>query len=777
MKPAAVLKVLVITVMTLFNAEAAATSMSTEDRALVQNLYDEGVDLFDSDSLDAAASKFRAAIEIDRKHAPSHVGLGNVYLKGGDLKAAERAFMDARRRQHKYAPAYNGLGLVWREKPKGLYTAIDYFKKALQYDRNYLEARYHIAEARYALGEHDVKREAEKLLQMDATFAPAHRLLGEWYETFKEDHLRATEHYEQYLSLRPDDPDVILRLAGALANVDDHARVVDLMRTQMLSHPDAIEMSPVLANAYMELDSLDLAEGTYESFLDACEPAERLLYEDIRLLASPDEYEAFAQAPDRDAYLIRFWGDRDPDLTTAANERRLEHYRRVWFARKHFAKAKQPWDIRGEMYVRFGEPDHRSRSDWVNFQQSLEVQRVKETFARQLHGASTDTSWGDILVAFPVRSIREGHDFGGFMAPAYRPVIANRPDESMVPWECWVYVYNGAGGGMEVTFTDERLTGKFDFAPTPVDVDIDIRKLAMYNRFSPQNVSMRAAARMPNYYQPPENEDPLEFYYDLADFRGQAEAASALEIYSGIPRHAALYVEAKDATTLDVERTVALLNKETGKVYREKGDVLFRRQGDVSQTQGAFVPDVVRLDVPPGRYRMEVKARDKRSDRRGRYRQIIYVEAYPETGLRMSDLELAWRISETSLDDKFSKGDLHVVPMPTRTYGKGHSVYVYYEIYNLTRDTFGRTRYRITYTVGKKGDSEVGNIARLVRLRGNRQTEVEVASEQVGTDPTEVEYVALQLGQHNEGRQVLQVAVTDLNSGETVTKDAGFVVK
>ena len=347
----------------------------------------------------------------------------------------------------------------------------------------------------------------------------------------------------------------------------------------------------------------------------------------------------------------------------------------------------------------------------------------------------------------------------------------------MVPWESWVYVYNGAGGGMEVTFTDERLTGKFDFAPTPVDVDIDIQRLAAFNRLSPQNVSMRTAARTPNYYQPPANEDPLEFYYDLADFRGQAEAASALEVYAGIPQNAARYLKAEDATTLDVERTVAVLNKETGTVYRVKGDVRFRRQGDVRQQEGAFIPDVVRLDVPPGHYRMEVKARDKRTGRRGRYRQIIQVEAYPQTGLRMSDLELAWRITEDTADGKFSKGELHVVPMPTRTYGKGHSVYVYYEIYNLARDTFGRTKYRVAYTVGEKGNPEVGNIARLVRLRGNRRVEVEVASEQVGTEPTEVEYVALQLGHQNNGRQVLQVAVTDLNSGETVTKDAGFVVK
>lgn len=777
MKLEMVLRVLIIAAVTFFSAEVAATMMSTEDRALVKNLYSEGMVLLESDSLDAAAAKFGAAIEIDRRHAPSYVGLGHVYLKAGDLKAAERAFMDARRRQHRYAPAYNGLGLVWREKPKGLYTAIDYFKKALQYDRNYLEARYHIAEARYALGEHDVKREAEKLLQMDATFAPAHKLLGEWYGTFKEDHLRAAEHYEQYLSLRPDDLDVTLRLAGALGNLGDHARVVDLMRRQMLSHPDAVEMSPVLANAYMELDSLDMAEVVFERYLEVCEPAERALYEDIRLLASADEYEAFAQAPDRDAFLTRFWGDRDPDLTTAANERRLEHYRRVWFARRHFSKSRQPWDTRGEVYVRFGEPDHRSRSNWVNFQQSLEVQRVKEALAGQIHGAADVASWGDILVAFPVRSIPEGHDFGGFMAPAYRPVIANGADESMVPWESWVYVNNGAGGGMEVTFTDEMLNGKFDFAPPPVDADIDIGKLATFNRLSPRNVSMRAAARYPNYYQPPVSEDPLEFYYDLADFRGQADKASALEVYAGIPQHTAQYLEAEDVTTLEVERTVALLNKETGQVYRESGEVRFRQNGDVRLQKGAFIPDVVRLDVPPGHYRMEVKTRDKRTGRRGRYRQIIHVEAYPESGLRMSDLELAWRITEDNADGKFSKGELHVVPMPTRTYGKGHSVNVYYEIYNLTRDTFGRTRYRVAYTVGKKGESAAGNIARLVRLRGKRQVEIEVASEQVGTDASEVEYVALELGERNEGRQVLKVAVTDLNSGETVTRDAGFVVK
>ena len=333
------------------------------------------------------------------------------------------------------------------------------------------------------------------------------------------------------------------------------------------------------------------------------------------------------------------------------------------------------------------------------------------------------------------------------MAPAYRPVIANRPDESMVPWESWVYVYNGAGGGMEVTFTDERLTGKFDFAPAPVDVDVDIRKLAMFNRFSPKNVSMRCG-RSDAELLPASRDGKIHWSSTtiLPTSEGRAKRRPHWKSTSEFHRRRAQYVEAEGVTTLEVERTIAVLNMETGQVYRAKDDVRFRRQGNMGQQAGAFVPDAVRLDVPQGSYRMEVKARDRRTGRRGRYRQTIHVEAYPETGLRISDLELAWRISKTSLEDKFSKGELHVVPMPTRTYGKGHNVYVYYEIYNLARDTFGQTRFRVAYTVGEKGEPGIGNIARLVRLRGNRRAEVEVAYELVGTQRSEVEYVALQTG-------------------------------
>ena len=96
-----------------------AKKLSERDRARVDTLYEEGMRLLKADSLEAATKRFQAVLAMDKKNAPSYVGLGQVDLKRGDLDAAEKAFMDARRKKHDYAPAYNGLGLVWRERPKG----------------------------------------------------------------------------------------------------------------------------------------------------------------------------------------------------------------------------------------------------------------------------------------------------------------------------------------------------------------------------------------------------------------------------------------------------------------------------------------------------------------------------------------------------------------------------------------------------------------------------------------------------------------------------------
>lgn len=48
-----------------------------------------------------------------------------------------------------------------------------------------------------------------------------------------------------------------------------------------------------------------------------------------------------------------------PNTALIENERMVEHYRRIMYARIHFSERQLPYDRRGEIYVRSGEPDDR----------------------------------------------------------------------------------------------------------------------------------------------------------------------------------------------------------------------------------------------------------------------------------------------------------------------------------------------------------------------------------------------------------------------------------
>ena len=189
------------------------------------------------------------------------------------------------------------------------------------------------------------------------------------------------------------------------------------------------------------------------------------------------------------------------------------------------------------------------------------------------------------------------------------------------------------------------------------------------------------------------------------------------------------------------------------------------------------MPDVLKLNLPPGAYRLEVKSQDRARGRMGIYQQQVVVEPYGEEELQISDLELAWQVGAVQADSRFRKGDLNVVPMPSRTYKRGHSVFVYYEIYNLSKDEFGQTNYIVSYTITSRDTpGRVGNISRLFRWGTGRREELAVTYEQQGDASQEVEYVELALDEQLPGRYSLKVSINDKNSSESAEKDVVFVI-
>jgi hypothetical protein len=109
--------------------------------------------------------------------------------------------------------------------------------------------------------------------------------------------------------------------------------------------------------------------------------------------------------------------------------------------------------------------------------------------------------------------------------------------------------------------------------------------------------------------------------------------------------------------------------------------------------------------------------------------------------------------------------------MASRTYRFGEPVFIYYEIYNLKRDEFGSTKYRILYEIRSLGRTSVGArvLSGLGRLIGKREERnvISIEYEHVGTATDEPAYLELDMGASEPGRQVLKILVLDENSGQT----------
>jgi GWxTD domain-containing protein len=84
------------------------------------------------------------------------------------------------------------------------------------------------------------------------------------------------------------------------------------------------------------------------------------------LLDREEDEEAFAlMSPgEQEAYLETFWRERDPTPSTAANEARIEFFKRVEHANQTWSRAalgKGMFTDMGRVYIRHGEPDETLR--------------------------------------------------------------------------------------------------------------------------------------------------------------------------------------------------------------------------------------------------------------------------------------------------------------------------------------------------------------------------------------------------------------------------------
>lgn len=378
----------------------------------------------------------------------------------------------------------------------------------------------------------------------------------------------------------------------------------------------------------------------------------------LKALLGADEFSEYVTITDTveaTAWLARFWTKHDPTPTTDKNEFREEHERRVNHAIHLFGgptKSGPPWDDRGEVYIRYGQPDER--------------------LIRQ--NGTDDAETGS--AAWP--------DAGA-------DPVASPLNHRQAATEVWTYYR----WNQTFQFEDEHAFGFFRLVPV---TDPEFKRQGT-GEFSTTRV--RAIDLQPAIYYHEYGKNLIDYALDVVRFRGD-HGNWRLDVNLGYP----LFELGRDADSVSVaiRRTLVVRNEDQGEIYGEEGRI-HRLVGPADSTNRLMIEQKL-IELPPGAYTLAVTIDDLCTGKSGTYLKSFRLPKYvvPEVQ-EISDVELAsyvWSIYEPG--SPFVKKDHMIVPLPSRIYLPDQPLAFYYEVYNLLLGPDGKTHYQVDYDITDERD-------------------------------------------------------------------------
>ena len=426
------------------------------------------------------------------------------------------------------------------------------------------------------------------------------------------------------------------------------------------------------------------------------------LKEDVVYIITEEEEQVFGKLStedEKEEFIEQFWHRRDPDLRTASNEYKEEHYRRIAYANERFPSGLPGWRTdRGRTYI--------------------------------IHGPPTQVT------------SRAG---GGFYA---RPMHEGGGVTSTYPFEVWRYRYiEGIGEEVELEFVDASMTGEYRLALNAEEKDAllylpgaGLTLAEERGLLEKKDRPFFSPGRQRNYpyMATRQKDDPFDRY----DLYVKIKAPKAIryndlkELVKVSVGYETLPIEVRqdffklndDAVLVPV--TVEFDNKElsfepekgqqvarlavygiitsiTKRVVDEFDDDVYQSfSSEIFQEQllkRSTYQRILTLDRKM-RYRMDLVIKDVRSGRVGVVRTAIAVPAYGGDQLKASSLilsEALYVLDEAPDKDMFVLGDVHVRPSLLKTFSPEKSLGVYLQVYNAAFDQASlkpslKTRYKVS---------------------------------------------------------------------------------
>jgi len=495
-------------------------------------------------------------------------------------------------------------------------------------------------------------------------------------------------------------------------------------------------------------------------------PYKKWLDQDVGYIIADEERKAFKGLQtdeEREQFIEQFWLRRDPSPDTEENEYREEHYRRLAYANQNFASGIPGWKTdRGMIYIKYGPPDERDQ-----------------------HAGGTYN-----------RPFEEG---GG--------------TTSTFPFEQWRYRYiEGIATNVEIEFVDPTMTGEFRMTMDPSEKDallnvpgagltlceamgqcdksqrfsrVDGTHLGTGNAVLP--VTMNQFSRLEQFskLQAP----PAVKFKDL-----EAAVNSTIK-YNLLPMKVrADFIPVTDSSVL-TNITIQFDRKDLQ--FKQKEGVstanvnIYGRITSLARRPVNWFEDVVSVDVPtdllqeavkgasiyqkiiplpPGRYRLNVAAKDIVGGNTTNYEVALDVPRLEDDKLSNSSLILADLIEKVPTKSigsgPFVIGTSKVRPRVGASFRRDEKLGIYVQLYNFEADE--KTRKpdgTIEYEIVKAGSNE-----KVFEFTEQVDALPDSAASQV------VVQRILPLQTLEPGQYILKMKVTDKKRNQTLTPSADFTV-
>lgn len=680
---------------------------------------------------------------------------GTVYLERGEIEEAYRLYNQALRLDRDFPRALLGIGRVMLEMPTRGGRALEYLKRAVALTPENLQARYYKALAHIRISNTDITtgnarlaiEELEKILALDPSYPDVYYQRGIVLRDSYEDYEGAKAAFHNQIDADPWHTNARFALIELEMGIGDWDSAVAAAESTLRRDPDLWEFYPYLAGAHWKSGRFEEAMEVFEQYFAVAPDNERELYFNLGLILTPSGQREFSSLDDesRRTYWRHYWRTRDPDPKTSVNERLLEHFIRIAHARLEFSKGGWPWDARGDLYVRYGEPDIRTgpgrpyavgliTDDWEFF--------IKKR----------DLYWEL-----------------GLPHPRFTPdsALSAEPGEELGR-------VDGGGTAERWIYTDRGLNLMFD---NPV-------MSGRYLTNDESGTSVLAYAMELHIPTISKEEEKIETFQPLQSavtFRGRG-GKTVLEYAIGLlPDDFGMFRSPTGAYSyIDLQMELFTLDWKPVADASDKVSSL-PTTPQISIRGNPLFVHATRLEVEPGEYVLSALLVDPEAGRQATTDETVILPDYSGDMLMVSDILPAGRITEVSPSrrGRFIRGGLEVLPLPGRTLGAGQPLFVYFEIYNLTKDSVGATEYRVRYSVAEASDSGalLSKLYQGLRtLIGWGQRRAEISSDFIrsGIQWDVYTHLEIDMSQSAPGVYELLVEITDFVSGTSAASRMTF---